>query len=202
MKTVAISQRVDFFPDRGETRDALDQRLVELLAVSGYLAIPIPNFLVTTKSERISLSTWLEATRPGAILLSGGNDIGSNPRRDATERFLLDHAGRQMLPVLGICRGMQMMGIYAGVTLKAVNGHVGSRHWLTGERQGEVNSFHNAALSETPPGYEVMARADDGEIEAIRHRDRLWEGWMWHPERETTFHPDDTNGIKRLFGKN
>ncbi len=106
-----------------------------------------------------------------------------NPARDATERYLLSWAEKNLVPVLGICRGMQMMGVWAGGSLKRMAGQV-TRHLLQGEVVGEVNSFHDFSLSGCPLGFEVVARSEDGEIEAIRHTDLPWEGWMWHPERE------------------
>lgn len=47
-------------------------------------------------------------------LLSGGNDIGKIDERDKTERRLLDYASDRALPALGLCRGMQMMALWAG----------------------------------------------------------------------------------------
>jgi len=45
VKVVAVSQRVDDYPDRNERRDVLDQRLIEFLLAAGYLPIPVPNSL-------------------------------------------------------------------------------------------------------------------------------------------------------------
>jgi putative glutamine amidotransferase len=41
----------------------------------------------------------------------------------------------------------------------------------------------------------------DGVIEAIRHEQFPWEGWMWHPEREEVFNMIDTLRMKRLLGE-
>ena len=62
----------------------------------------------------------------------------------------------------------------------------------------EVNSFHNA-LEKEPSEFEVSARAEDGVIEAIRHKTLPWLGLMWHPEREKEFREEDLNTIKALF---
>jgi putative glutamine amidotransferase len=185
---VAVSQRVDRVPDRNETRDALDQALVQWLAAADCMAVPVPNTLSIGGGE-VTLAGWLDAIRPSMIVLSGGNDIGAFPQRDATETCLLDWAARGRKPVLGICRGMQMMGIYDGGVLVPVTGHVRVYHDL-GDRGSppgwpcRINSYHDFALAESPPSYNVLARATDGMIEAMRHVDLPWEGWMWHPERD------------------
>ncbi|XDZ65392.1 gamma-glutamyl-gamma-aminobutyrate hydrolase family protein [Alphaproteobacteria bacterium LSUCC0684] len=194
MKVVAVSQRVDSFSDRNETRDALDQRLIEWLTRCGYVPVPVPNGLGD------SIRGWLMTLRPSALVLSGGNDIGQYPERDETELALLSYAKELTLPVLGICRGMQMMAHWAGATFHRVSGHVRTRHQLSGEISTEVNSYHNYSLTDCPSDFEVMARSEDGEIEAIRHRVLPWEGWMWHPEREDHFVADDNYRIKALFG--
>ena len=204
MNIVAVSQRVDSIADRAETRDALDQAVVDFLAAAGSLAVPVPNTYCAEEALHRpageALAEWLEAIEPGAVVLSGGNDIGGCPARDRTENHLLSYAVRRQLPVLGVCRGMQMLAKAAGTGLKRVAGHVRSRHPLGGVIRGEVNSYHEFALADCPDGYEVIARSADGVIEAIRHKELPWEGWMWHPEREAPFREVDLDRARIILG--
>lgn len=186
-RLVAVSQRVDACKDRGETRDALDQALASWLIAAGLLPVPVPNALEGAGL----LASWLDGLKPAAMVLSGGNDLGLVRARDATEASLLDYARTRRMPVLGICRGLQMMAVHAGANLKQVTDHVNVRHRVFHDRAGtgvEVNSFHAFGIESCPPDYEVSARSADGEIEALTHTELPWEGWMWHPERERVFH--------------
>ena len=201
MKVVAVSQRIDVHTDRHERRDALDQRLCAWLAMAGYLPVPVPNSFKGPASDENVLPAWLDALKPAAVVLSGGNDIGAAIERDNTERQLLAYAQKHALPALGICRGMQMMGVCAGGELTSVQGHTRTRHALRGELAGDVNSFHDNSLAACPTGYTVTATTEDGCIEAIRHESLAWEGWMWHPEREADFRLRDLERLQKLFGE-
>ena len=84
MKTIAVTQRVDNYPEINETRDCLDNRLVEWLYKCGAVSFPIPNILGLEDSDE-NLSNWLKKINPDGILLSGGNDLGKIAARDKLE---------------------------------------------------------------------------------------------------------------------
>jgi gamma-glutamyl-gamma-aminobutyrate hydrolase PuuD len=208
---VAVTQRVDSIAHIGEKRDAIAQNLLLWLTEAGFLPVQVPNILekqsfnkFTGKDNPNILADWLTIIKPRAMVLSGGNDIGECPERDATEAHLLSWASKHHIPVLGICRGLQMMASWAGSGLIKVEGHVRTRHQLRLNEQDDnypdnVNSFHNWALDGCPPGFRIMALAEDGTIEAVTHNNLSWEGWMWHPEREMPFSTCDTQRLKNLF---
>ncbi len=203
MKIVAVSQRVDHYPERNETRDALDQRVITFLLAAGFIPVPVPNGLYKAlpdgRYDHQKLIGWLAAVKPQAFVLSGGNDIGQCRERDLTECWLLDYASQHQMAVLGICRGMQMMAHWAGIGLRPVQGHVRTRHRLSGKITGEVNSYHGFSLVTCPDGFEVLALSEDSEIEAMRSQSLAWEGWMWHPERENQVMSRDIQRVKELF---
>lgn len=144
--------------------------------------------------------------------LFGREDLGSRnpkPYRSSWDMKLYHAAREQSMPILGICLGMQLMGIAEGVALiqhipETSVLHDGSvtrsalhpvsispgtaLHSLFGESTA-VSSFHHQALEEVPPGYTVSARSSDGLIEAIESNDGLALGIQWHPERDSTGEP-------------
>jgi putative glutamine amidotransferase len=74
----------------------------------GFLSFPVPNGIKYSKTRHID--SWLEKLSPDAVVLSGGNDIAEFDSRDQVEKILINHAIHNSLPILGICRGMQMLG--------------------------------------------------------------------------------------------
>jgi len=205
---IGITQRVNKTESYDESRDALDQRLIDWVVEAGFIPIPIPNTLINLDSSinnQTTLDNWIQTLQIDAIILSGGNNIGEIPKRDLTENFLLSWSEKNKKPVFGICRGMQMMGVYAGGKLIEVDGHVKTLHHLQVVGNNKqifpklVNSYHNQALYECPSAFNVLAKSEDGSIEAMVHKSLPWEAWMWHPEREVVFFKNDIDRFKKII---
>ena len=190
-----VSQRCDTIVGRDEVRDALDVRICGLLWDLGFLPLP----MATAIGDR---EGYIKSLLPDAVVLSGGNDIGQCAERDQLESALLSYAAEFRLPVLGICRGMQMINHYHGGALRAVSGHVATRHLVTGPLVGrgcrEVNSYHSLGAVDADLGFELEAVAwsEDGVVEALRHRELPWLGIMWHPERDMPMVDEDKDLIR------
>lgn len=194
-RRIGLTMRTQQAEGYHEPRDALAQ------AWAGFLAVALPGvqWMYVPSLGAAASAAYCEAWGLNGLILTGGEDIGTSPLRDETERSLLAWAGQADLPVLGICRGLQMMVHLAGVELDHVANHVRARHKLAGSFAHEVNSYHTLRPRECPAGYHVLATAPDGSIEAIRHDSLPWEGWMWHPEREADFAAADIEATRRIF---
>lgn len=197
MTVVAISQRVVVDPRHGERRDALDQNWTRLLMRCGLVPFPVPNTSGDTRQ-------LLDEVGPAGVILTGGNDLvavgGDAPERDETEHGLVDYARANRLPLLGVCRGMQMIQQVLGLTLRPVAGHVAPQQTISVDgTPTTVNSFHNFGTSETTAELTVWATADDGVVKAVRHNSEPLTGIMWHPERMSPFRAEDISLIAGLF---
>lgn len=135
------------------------------------------------------------------LVLSGGADWGDQRDRDELETRLLREALTRDLPVLGICRGMQVMNRVGGGTLHAHidrhrnedGGDKNVRHRVRIARGSRLcailgeelitNSRHHQAVDEMSPLYRLTALAEDGIREGMEREDRSWViGVQWHPE--------------------
>jgi len=213
LKKIIISQRIDYIDSRQETRESIDQSLLELLIKCNFIPLPISNKLISLNKDNTQpkkhqklLEKYLSWIQPDALILSGGNDIGEYTDRDETENYLLNWARKNKKPVLGICRGMQMINYWAGGKLSKVSNFVGKSHNLLAvankrEWPNKVKCYHNWAISECPPDFQIKVRYEDGIIAAIKHKFLPWEGWMWHPEREERSKEINLNRLKNLFNK-
>lgn len=157
-------------------------------------------------------------SRVDGLILTGGVDVApelygqdrhatvqaSRPDRDVTDIAFARHTAERDIPLLGICRGMQVMAVAAGGALEQHTpdrvGHQGhsptpGRYaWHTvstdptsriGQRldsRMSVPTHHHQSVL-THPGYRASAWADDATIEAIEYDDaRFRVGVQWHPE--------------------
>jgi len=151
------------------------------------------------------------------VIIGGGDDISPqlyggelvatarlDPDRDALERRIVDAAFDQGKPVLGICRGAQMLNVTLGGTLhqdaygmftdsrfvktilprKTVYPETGSRlAALVQNDPMKVNALHTQAVHQLGEGLRVAARDEGGMIQGIeRTRDPFALGVQWHPE--------------------
>ncbi|MAU36487.1 MAG: hypothetical protein CMD14_03840 [Flavobacteriales bacterium] len=153
------------------------------------------------------------------LVLSGGGDMGVksgaygdqtedlpiggvNDDRDDLERKLLDKAFERKMPVLGICRGMQVMNVFLGGTLWPDIGQGGFDggihregeggeppigdipHWTEMEgKEFEVTSHHHQGVRQLGKDLQVISKSSDGMIEAVKHETLPWFAVQWHPER-------------------
>jgi putative glutamine amidotransferase len=201
----------------------LEQSVAHWVMSPEVLAVMIPAVESDSLVRRSDLSLRGYAEALDGLLLQGGNDIapetyGEAPLapewhgdrvRDRYELDLIDRFVQAGKPVLGICRGCQLINVAFGGTLyqdiatqrPSALTHVDMRHYdrnlhalefvpgtrladlYPGQRTAQINSIHHQAVKDLAPELEVEARAPDGIVEAIRWRGPSYVfGMQWHPE--------------------
>jgi len=146
------------------------------------------------------------------------DNVETTPIRDDFELALAELIKKDSCPVLGICRGEQLLNVaFGGSLYQHIDGHKQSEpgsqnlraatvtegtllHKLAGTTAIKTNSFHHQAVKDVAPGFVVSARAEDGTIEAIEPENqisssRFFMAVQWHPE--IFFRTDDT--AKNIF---
>ena len=119
-RIVGVSLRVVEATGYVEPRDAISHDWIRFLALHGMTPLLIPNVLSAPVD-------YIERMNVSALLLSNGNSVGplddterrlvgddASVERDSTERALIDFAIESGMPLLGVCRGMQMIQTYFG----------------------------------------------------------------------------------------
>lgn len=177
--------------------------------------------VIPPHNDKDALLTLLDTL--DGILFSGGGDInpllldeeplpqlhGVCPQRDEPELFLVREAFHRQIPMLGICRGIQVMAAalggkvwqdiytkqdpsklkhsqdmpreYASHSVRIEEGTL--LHDIIGSNTLAVNSFHHQAVRETGPHLKVSAMSPDGIIEAVESNEhKALLGVQWHPE--------------------
>jgi N5-(cytidine 5'-diphosphoramidyl)-L-glutamine hydrolase len=209
MKRIAVTQRVYETSSFGERRDALDQKWIKFLMSVDLLPVLLPNQLDCAKKI-------IKENQIDGILLTGGNSLvrygGDAPERDKLEYFLLDWAMRKNIPLLGVCRGMQIIQDKFENGLEVVSNHVGKRHALVVKNDcrlsdvvksiSDVNAYHDYGTREVSGKLVSVATSFDGIVMAVEHYEKKIFGVMWHSEREYPFREQDKNLFREIFSTN
>ena len=193
-KKVAVTSRIVNADDYDEIRDAISHDWIKYLAGLNLTPVIVPNCFEDPCSYIKSLEISL-------IIFTGGDNISASGLRDKNERILLDWAIQERYPVLGVCRGMQLLNVFFGGRLTKLQKHVNCEHELhfsdTLARfygiSSRVNSFHELGIEKSGIGKNLIVQAVDngGYIEAFRHCNLPVIGIMWHPERKATVPADE-----------
>lgn len=211
------------FGFRGKTLQYLEQSVASWVMAGNAIAVMIPSVLRENSGIEAEGSAQEFAQRLDGLVLQGGADIHpscygqtrvrpglvTDVVRDRFELELLRAFVGAGKPVLGVCRGMQLLNVCFGGSLyqdlqedgatPASHMEAGSdehyRHglrlspgsWLSrlyaGISHAQVNSIHHQGIDRLADRLSVEARSDDGVIEAIRHLDHPFVvGVQWHPE--------------------
>lgn len=151
------------------------------------------------------------------VLFAGGDDVDpkhygeeiafdnveTTPLRDDFELALANLMKKCNKPILGICRGEQLLNVaFGGSLYQHIDGHRQEEkgalnlrsakikegsflHEIVGEDEIKTNSFHHQAVKAVAPGFIASAVADDGTVEAIEpaeKTERFFLAVQWHPE--------------------
>lgn len=164
-----------------------------------------------------SISPWevsrldkiIEAGEFDGVLLTGGGDVspalygeepskevyGVNETRDLVELIVLDRARELDIPVMGICRGAQIMAVAAGGSLiQHITGHRGGSHTVFTDRDAlarkaskrasmKVVSLHHQEIND-PGSLNITGWAQDGTVEIVESTDGRCLGVQFHPEMD------------------
>lgn len=186
MYRFGITMRITNAVDYDEPRDSLAQDwssfMEETFPNDQWLAIPNIGSKAVDYFQKWNLNV---------LILSGGDDLGKTKKRDETETLLLEHALKNNIPVIGVCRGMQLIHTHFGGELESGNEayiaeHRAHDHQVILKNETHLsNSYHVNSLVESSlhNSFSVMARCEKfNSIEGFRGENLL--AMMWHPERE------------------
>ncbi len=187
---------------------------------TGWRVYPLINlnlWLTGGRGVRWGVGRGVDLADVDGLIIGGGDDIGPelyggtlgisaklDPERDELERSLAKAALEQNIPVLGICRGSQMLNVALGGTLDqdAWETYGANRKITTvlpkrdicveeethlalisGQQPMKVNALHTQAVDRLGDGLRISARDSGGMIQAVeRVRDPFALGVQWHPE--------------------
>ena len=151
-----------------------------------YYLVPNKKKLSKKKIEEINL-----------LIIPGGNDVSNSLNtskiRNSIEINLIKICFKKKIPILGICRGAQLLNKSFGGKIKKVKKHMRTRHNISFINKEivkkellNVNSFHNDGIkkNDLSKAFKMLASDMDDNVEMFISKDKKMIGTMWHPERE------------------
>ncbi len=224
---IGLSARI-FHPEpdargiRSKTLQVLEQSVAQWVMARGVLLLMVPSVVQDGILMRSNIRLRDYAESLDGLILQGGADVSpraygeeplrpewsGDPVRDAYELELLHEFMEARKPVLGICRGMQLINVALGGSLfqdlptqspgavahesEAYDRNAHSvtfaeksqlARWFGAAAGGQVTSIHHQAVNRLGRDLLVEAQAADGTVEAIRWTGRRFVfGVQWHPE--------------------
>jgi putative glutamine amidotransferase len=221
MPVVAVTTSASYLPSIGPYVEALGRAGAEARVATpgedGRLAESMDALLLPGGAD-------VEPARYGA-LASPEDDVRTEPERDELEWAFLDAAQRRGVPVLAICRGVQVVNVHRGGSLlldlrragytevehrvrsprdrlaHAVALLGGRLRALAGRDALEVNSRHHQAVRSLGVGLAVTARSPDGVVEGVESVDGQIVGVQCHPEDLAASHAWASSLFQDLVGR-
>ena len=157
------------------------------------------NFFLIPNSIELVTRQIKNTKRVNLIILAGGNDVFGkdeySKKRLAVEFLLIKFAIKKNIPILGICRGMQVLNFYFKGKLDRIKGHmrvtnkVYMKNSLIKDTILNVKCFHNYGIKKNSLSkiFEIYATDKKQNIEMCKHKSKKIYGVMWHPERDKNY---------------
>jgi len=173
--------------------DFVDHYWINYFEKRNYVFYQLPN------SKKISKKILETINNIDIIILPGGNDLIKKDKysniRLNVEQNTISYGLKKNIPILGVCRGMQVINNFFGGEIYKINGHMKKNHNIYmktnifGKKKYIVNSYHNYGISYISKSKKFYTLADDKDnnIEMFKHKKKSIYGVMWHPERNNNF---------------
>ena len=139
------------------------------------------------------------------LIIPGGNDVSNilktSKKRNIVEKNLIKICFKKKIPILGICRGAQLLNKSFGGKISKIKKHMRTRHNIFFTNREiikknflNVNSFHNDGIkkNDLSKSFKILASDKHQNIEMFISNNKKIIGTMWHPEREKSTQLLDT----------